>query len=42
VTGVGGYRELIHEAIRMDVYGQRIKDLADLAEIEEIKKRRPS
>jgi len=60
VTGVGAYRELIHEAVWMDLYGQRVavmglgslerakrgagrlKDLADLAEIEEIKKRRPS
>ena len=60
VTGVGGYRDMIHEAIWMDIYGQRVavmglgslerakrsagrlKDLADLAEIEEIKRRRPS
>ena len=60
VTGVGGYRDLIDEAIWMDVYGERVavmslgslerakrsagrlKDLVDLAEIEEIKKRRPS
>ena len=60
VTGVGGYRELMHEAIWMDLYRQRVavmglgslerakrstgrlKDLADLAEIQEIKRRRPS
>ena len=55
----GGYRDLISDAVRMDLYGHgvsvmglatlerakrsagRLKDLADLAEIVEIRKRTP-
>jgi hypothetical protein len=57
VTGVGGYRELIGDAVSMDLYGHpvavmslgalerakrsagRLKDLVDLAEIAEIRRR---